>query len=80
MPGLEGVIGGAQGGAQGGASGGGREMFSGQEATSYVVSWFEGGGGRNLIIIIVMLILRREEANTKESISLMHEPFVVSVE
>lgn len=33
-PGLGGVIGGAQGGAQGGASGGGREMCSGDRATS----------------------------------------------
>lgn len=33
-PGLGGVIGGAQGGAQGGASGGGRDMCSGDSATS----------------------------------------------
>lgn len=34
-PGLGGVIGGAQGGAQGGgASGGGRDMWSGDRATS----------------------------------------------
>lgn len=33
-PGLGGVIGGAQGGAQAGASGGGRDMCSGDSATS----------------------------------------------
>lgn len=33
-PGLGGVIGGAQGGAHGGASGGGRDMCSGDSATS----------------------------------------------
>lgn len=72
-PGLEGVIGGAQGGAHGGASGGGRAMFSGHEATS---TWLE----RKIYIYHEPEKMRREETNTKESIHLIQQPFVVSVE
>lgn len=70
------MIGGAQGGAQGGASGGGRAMFSGHEATS---TWFEEKK-KTKTVIIVISILSREEEKAKESIYIIQEPFVVSVE